>query len=95
MLISTEEGSAAGLDGLDLGQVDGLALEAGGELGAVEEDAGGGDDGAQLVAGGAADAGLRAGADGALKGAVLLGVVAVGAEGDVSGGGGAVAEVGR
>lgn len=80
-----EESSAAGLDGLNLGEVDGLAAEAGGKLGNVKEDAVGGVDGTQLGAGEAADARL-AGANSFLKGAVLLGVVAVGAEIGVTGG---------
>lgn len=87
---SAKEGSAAGLDSLNLSHVEGLAAETGRELGAVESDARGGNDGAELVAGRTA----YTGADGALEGTVLLGVVAVGAEAGVLGGGGAVAKVG-
>lgn len=76
------DGGAAGLDSLDLGEVDGLAAEAGGELAAVEEDAARGGDGAEVGARGAAHAHL---ADGLLEGAELLGVVAVGGEGGVLG----------
>lgn len=79
-----QEGGTAGLDGLNLGEVDGLAAEAGGKLGNVKEDAAGGVDGAERRAGHAADASL-AGANRLLQGAVLLGVVAVGAEAGVAG----------
>lgn len=92
MLNSDEVGSAARLDGLDLGEVDGGPAKAGGQLGQVEEVALGGSDGAQFGAGGAADAAL--GADRLLQRAVLLGVVAVGAEGGVAGPGVARVAVG-
>lgn len=85
--LSTEESSTPGLDSLDLGQVDGCPSEAGRELGGVEEGARGGGDGAQFRARGAANARLSE-TDGLLEGAVLLGMVAVGAEGGVAGGGG-------
>lgn len=86
MFYLAQEGGATRLDGLNLGEVDGLAAEAGGELGNVEEDAAGGVDGAEVRAGQAADASV-AGADRLLERAVLLGVVAVGAEAGVAGGG--------
>lgn len=91
---SAEQGGAAGLDGLDLGEVDGGPAEAGGQVVPVEEDALGGLDGAHLVAGHHAHA--RGAAGGLAQGAVLLGVVAVAAEGIVrvaAGGAAALAEV--
>lgn len=83
-----EERGATRLDGLNLGQLEGGAAEAEGEVRGVEEDALGGLNGAELGARGAANAGLGA-ADGLLEGAMLLGVVAVGAEGGVPRGRGA------
>lgn len=89
-VFSTEEGSAARLDCLELGERNGLAAEAGGQLGAVEVEALGGGDGAELVARDATDARLVvAVADGLLEGTVLLGVLAV--AGEVGAAGGAVA----
>ena len=85
----SEKGGAAGLDSLNLSNVEGCAVEAGGKLGSVKVDALGGGDGAELSTGSAADA--CRGADGLLEGAVLLGVVAVGAEGGVAGGGSSAA----
>ena len=83
---SSEQGSAAALEGLNLGLGDGGAPEAGGQLVAVKVDALRGLDGAQVGAGGAADAGVGGGLDGLAEGAELLSVVAVGAEGAVGGG---------
>lgn len=87
-----EEGGAARLDGLDLGSVQGLSVEAGGELGDVKVDAVGGVDVAEGRAGTATN--TRVGVDGVLEGTVLLGGVAVGAEAGVAGGGVAVAVAG-
>lgn len=70
----TEESSTAGLDSLDLGSVEASTVEAGRELREVEGNALGSVDGAKRGSAGAAEARL-------LKGTVLLGVVAVGAEG--------------
>jgi hypothetical protein len=86
----SDEGGAARLDSLDLAEVNGGTTEASGKLGDVKEDTSGGRDGAQVGARGAANASL--GADGLLEGAVLLGVVAVGAERGVAGSGAAVSE---
>lgn len=72
--------ATAGLDSLNLGLGERLATEAGGELVAVKVEALGGLDGAKSGAGRATNAGLLT-ADGLAKGAVLLGVLAVGAEG--------------
>lgn len=88
----TKDGSAARLDGLNFAQVDRLAAEAGRELGDVESNALGGQDRAQLVARGAANASVRA--NGPLERTVLLSVVTVGAEGRV-GGSSITAAVGR
>lgn len=85
-LPALNEGSTAGLDGLNLSHVERSAVEAGGQLGCVEIDASGRGDGAQIGTGGAANAGART--DRLLEGTVLLGVVAVGAEGAVAGGSG-------
>jgi hypothetical protein len=52
---STQE-SAAGLDGLDLGQIDRCPAEAGRKLGAIEEDTLGGGNGTKLRARSAANA---------------------------------------
>lgn len=79
---SVDEGGTARVDGLDLGHVDGAALEAGRQLAAVEEDAARGGDGAEVAAGHAADTDL---ADGLLERAELLRVVAVRREGRVLG----------
>lgn len=87
-----EEGSAARLDGLDLSSVEGLSVEAGGELRDVKEDPVGGADAAEGRAGAATH--TRVGVDGVLEGTVLLGGVAVGAEAGVAGGGVAVAVAG-
>jgi hypothetical protein len=84
VLCSSKLAGAAALNGLNLGNVEGDAAEARGELGEVEEHALGGVDGAELGARGAADA--AGGADRLLERTVLLGVVAVGAEGGVAGG---------
>lgn len=89
---SLSKSCAARLDGFDLAQVDGLAMEAGRELGDIKGNTLGRVNGAELVARGATNAGLDA-ADGPLKRAVLLSVVTVGAEGVVSGGGISVAVV--
>jgi hypothetical protein len=89
---STQESSAAGLDGLDLGQIDRCPVEAGRKLGAIEEDALGGSNGTKLRARSAANARVWREADGLLERTVLLGVVAVGAEGGVAGGRGGCAE---
>jgi len=78
----SKQSSATRLDGLNLAEVDGSAAEAGGELRDVKEDARGGLDGAEAGARGAADAILCT--DGLLERAVLLSVVAVGAEGGVA-----------
>jgi hypothetical protein len=75
----TEESSTAGLDSLDLGSVEASTVEAGRELREVEGNALGSVDGAKRGSAGAAEARL-------LKGTVLLGVVAVGAEGLVGSG---------
>lgn len=80
-----QEGGAAGLDSLNLGEVDRLAAEASRELRNVKEDALGSLDGAKVGARHAADASL-AGANRLLEGAVLLSVVAVGTEAGVAGG---------
>ncbi len=84
---SCVEGGAAGLDGLNLSSRQGLAVEAGGEVIPVEENAFGRGDGAEVGASSAADTSL--GLDGLAEGAELLGVVTVGAEAVV---GGAVGE---
>lgn len=83
---SLSKSCAARFDGFDLAQVDGLAVEAGRELRDIKGDALGRSNGAELVARGATNASFNA-ADGPLKRAVLLGVVTVGAERVVSGGG--------
>lgn len=70
--------SAASLDGLNLSSSERLAVEAGGQVIAVEEDSLGGSDRAELGAGVAAN--TRVGLDGLAQRAKLLGVVAVGAE---------------
>jgi hypothetical protein len=81
-----EEGGTARLDGLDLLELDGCPAETGGELGGVEVHAGGCGYGAQGRAGSSTDAvGFRV-ANALLEGTVLLGMVAVGAEGGVAGG---------
>ena len=72
--------ATARLNSLDLGLGERLATEAGGELVAVKVEALGGLDGAKGGAGGATNAGLLT-ADGLTEGTVLLGVLAVGAEG--------------
>lgn len=87
-----EEGGTARLDGLDLGSVQALSVEAGGELRDVKVDAVGGVDAAEGRAGAATN--TRVGVDGVLEGTVLLGGVAVGAEAGVAGGGVAVAVAG-
>lgn len=86
----TKHSSAARLDGLNLGQLDGGATEAGRQVGDVEVDALWGLDGAQLGARGAANASIEA-ANRLLQGAVLLRVVTVGAKGRVARGRGAAA----
>lgn len=78
---STEESSTAALNGLNLGHVNGCAVEASGKLAAVEVGSLGSLDGAESGAGSAADA--RLGANRLTQGAVLLGVVTVGAEAGV------------
>jgi hypothetical protein len=85
-LAALNKGGTAGLDGLNLSHVERGAVEAGGQLGGVEVDASGRSDGAQVGTGGTANANVRA--DGLLEGTVLLGVIAVGAEGAVAGGSG-------
>jgi hypothetical protein len=87
-----EEGGTARLDGLDLGSVQALSVEAGGELRDVKVDTVGGVDAAEGRAGAATN--TRVGVDGVLEGTVLLGGVAVGAEAGVAGGGVAVAVAG-
>lgn len=83
-----EKTSAARVYRLHLSRINREALETVGELAAVEEDARGGLDGAELSASNAADALLL---DCLLEGAKLLGVVPVGAEGGVLGASGGVA----
>ncbi len=77
------QGGTAGLDSLNLGSRQRLAVEARGEVIAVEEDALGRSDRAERGAGVAADASVCA--DGLAERAELLGVVAVGAESGVGG----------
>lgn len=84
----SNESSTAGLDSLDLAQVNGSAAKASGELGHIKEDACRRSDGAQVGAGGTTNASI--GTDGLLERAMLLGVVAVRAEGRVASGSGAV-----
>jgi hypothetical protein len=78
-----EEGSAARLDSLNLGHVERLVTEAGRKLREVEEDAVRRLDRAQFGTSGTANAASRS-ANCLLKRTVLLGVVAVGAEGAVA-----------
>lgn len=80
---SSIQGRAAGLDGLNFGSRQGLAMETRGEVIAIEENPLGRGDWAKLGAGVAADASVHA--DGLAERAELLGVVAVGAEGGVGG----------
>lgn len=87
-----EDGSAARLDGIDLGGRQGAALEAGGELRGIEENTMGGLDSAESSTAGGTDTAVSA--DGLLERAMLLDVVSVGAEGGVARGGGAVAVAG-
>lgn len=89
----TDEGSTAGLNGLDLGSAESSAAEACRELGDVECDTLRGVNRAEAGAGGTANTTVSA--NGLLQRTVLLGVVAVGAEGSVSGRGRAVAVVGE
>ncbi len=77
------QGCAASLDGLNLGSRQGLAVEARGEVIAVEENPLGRGDGAKLGTRVAANASVHA--DGLAQRAELLGVVAVGAERGVRG----------
>lgn len=79
----THQGGTAGLNGLNLVEGNRVAAEALRELGKVEEDAVGGSDRAKLGTRGAANASLST-ADGLLERTVLLGMVAVGAEGGVA-----------
>jgi hypothetical protein len=83
----TEESSAARLDSLDLGSVEGSAVEASRKLGKVKGNTLGGIDRAQRGSAGTAEARL-------LKRTVLLDVVAVGAEVLVGSGGIAVSVAG-
>lgn len=87
-----EHGSAARLDGIDLGGSQGAALEAGGEPRGIEEDTLGSLDSAEV--GTAVATNTTTISDGLLERAMLLGVVSVGAEGGVARGGGAVAVAG-
>lgn len=80
-----DESSTAGLNGLDLSGAEGSTAEASGELRDVEGNARGSVDRAEAGAGGTANTILKT--DGLLERAVLLGMVSVGAEGGVSGGG--------
>lgn len=89
---SAEQGRATGLDGLDLGRGEGDPAEALGQLVAVEVDALGGLDGAQVRRGLRADA--ADGADGLAQGAVLLRVVPVRGERGVRAAVAAAAEAG-
>lgn len=82
-----QEGSTPRLNGLNLGEINGLAAETGRELGNVKEDAGRGSHGTQICARGTANARL-AGSNGLLQRTMLLGVISVGAEGGVAAGGG-------
>lgn len=75
---SAEESSTAALDGLDFGHVNGAAAEAGRQVAAVEVEALGGLDRAQVGARGAADA-----TDRLAEGTVLLDAAAVRAEAGV------------
>lgn len=93
-MLHLNQGCATRLDGLDLAQINGAAAEAGRQLGDVKGNALGREDRAELVARGAANAGITT-ANGLLEGAVLLGVVTVGAEGVVPGSRIAVAVVRR
>lgn len=81
-----QHGSAAGLNGLNLGHLHRGATEAGRKLRDVEEDAGSRLHGTKLSTRGATDA-ASSDTDRLLERTVLLGVVAVGAEGAVGGGG--------
>lgn len=80
LILSHLSKATARLNGLDLGLGERLATEAGGELVTVKVEALNRLDGAESTAGSATNAGkLRA--DGLAEGTVLLGVLAVGAEG--------------
>lgn len=87
-----EHGSAARLDGIDLGGSQGAALEAGGETRGIEENTLGSLDSTEVSTAGATNATVRSNA--LLERTMLLGVVSVGAEGSVARGGGAVAVAG-
>lgn len=83
-MLRLNQGCTTGLDGLNLAHIDRTTAEAGRQLGDVKGDALGRKDRAELVARGAANAGIST-ANGLLEGTVLLGVVTVGAEGVVPG----------
>lgn len=87
------EGGATGLNGLDLGSTESGTAEARRELRHVESNAVGGMDRAEAGARGTANATFST--NGLLQGTVLLGVVAVGAEGGVCGIGRTIAVVGE
>lgn len=75
---SADQRSTAGLNGIDLRQIDRSPSEAGGQLVAVEVLALGGLNGAQLMAGERTDTAVAAQA--ASQGAVLLSLLSVGGE---------------
>lgn len=87
-----EESSAARLDGIDLSSSQGAALEAGGESRGIEQDTLGGLNAAERST--ASTANAAAGTDCLLERTMLLGVVAVGAEGSVGRGSRAVSVAG-